>query len=51
MRNGEPYKEVPVTKYQAPGEAPLAAPGGVSITRTGTTVDVTWMGVAGMTSR
>jgi hypothetical protein len=47
MRNGEPTKEIPVAKYDAPGEVPLKAPGGVTIQRNGTTVGVTWMGVAG----
>lgn len=47
MRNGEPIKEIPIAKYQAPGEVPLKAPAGVTIQRTGTTVGVTWMGVVG----
>jgi hypothetical protein len=47
MRNGEPTREIPVAKYDAPGEVPLKAPAGVTIQRTGTTVGVTWMGVAG----
>lgn len=47
MRNGEPIKEIPVAKYDAPGEVPLKAPAGVTIHRSGTTVGVTWMGVAG----
>jgi hypothetical protein len=47
MRNGEPVKEIAVAKYDAPGEVPLKAPAGVTIQRNGTTVGVTWMGVAG----
>jgi hypothetical protein len=47
MRNGEPIKEIPVAKYDAPGEVPLKAPAGVTIQRNGTTVGVTWTGVAG----
>ena len=47
MRNGEPIQEIPVAKYDAPGEVPLKAPAGVTIQRNGTTVGVTWMGVAG----
>ena len=47
MRNGEPIKEIPVAKYDAPGEVPLKAPAGVTVQRNGTTVGVTWMGVAG----
>ena len=48
MRNGEPTGEIPVAKYDAPGEVPLKAPADVTIQRTGTTVGVTWMGVAGV---
>ena len=47
MRNGEPIQEIPVAKYDAPGEVPLKAPAGVTIQRNGTSVGVTWMGVAG----
>ncbi len=47
MRNGEPIQEIPVAKYDAPGEVPLKAPADVTIQRNGTTVGVTWMGVAG----
>lgn len=47
MRNGEPIQEIPIAKYDAPGEVPLKAPAGVTIQRNGTTVGVNWMGVAG----
>jgi hypothetical protein len=47
MRNGEPIKEIPIAKYDAPGEIPLKAPADATIQRNGTTVGVTWMRVAG----